>query len=64
MKRVTYDVQGGCYLCLNCFFSCPVGAISIEEDVSVHMDQEKCIGCGRCYDNCGGSAVVRIEHND
>jgi len=36
-----------------CVDLCPVGAISQEEDFSdIKVDNEKCIKCGTCVQNC------------
>jgi energy-converting hydrogenase B subunit K len=59
--KYKYRVSGGCVLCLMCVYECPVGAISIKEDVSTVIDEEKCIGCGSCYRNCQTGAIVREE---
>jgi len=56
-----YQVVGGCKLCLMCVYECPVDAISIQENVSVNIDADKCIGCGRCYRNCQAEAIERKE---
>lgn len=61
MKKYIYKVEGGCQLCLMCVYACPKGAISIIEDVSVQIDQDKCIGCGKCYHSCQPEAVLKIE---
>lgn len=56
-----YTVKGGCVLCLMCVYECPVGAISIKENVSAVIDANKCIGCGRCYKNCQAAAITPKE---
>ena len=53
-----YTVEGGCVLCLSCIYQCPVRAISIIEDVSVVIDKEKCLGCGKCAAVCQKEAIV------
>lgn len=35
-----------------CVDACPVGATWAEEDGSVQVDPEKCIGCGACVSAC------------
>ena len=60
MKK-TYTVKGGCVLCLNCVYQCPVRAITIIEDVSVVIDKNQCIGCGRCAKACQMEAIVESE---
>jgi Fe-S-cluster-containing hydrogenase component 2 len=44
-----------------CVYECPVGAISIIENVSTKIDEEKCLGCGRCFKNCQTGAIVKAE---
>ncbi|MBQ8528121.1 MAG: 4Fe-4S binding protein [Clostridia bacterium] len=44
-----------------CVYECPVGAITIEENVSTVIDPDKCIGCGSCYRNCQTGAIVKVE---
>ncbi|MBQ7336360.1 MAG: 4Fe-4S binding protein [Clostridia bacterium] len=61
MKK-TFTVKGGCVLCLNCVYQCPVRAISIIEDVSVAIDKEKCLGCGKCAKSCQMEAIVEIQN--
>ncbi len=58
-KKVRYRVAGGCALCMTCIYQCPVNAISLIEDVSAVIDQEKCIGCGSCYNACQPEAIVQ-----
>ena len=49
---------GVCVLCLSCVYQCAMRAISIIEDVSVVIDPEKCVGCGKCADVCQMEAIV------
>ena len=51
MKTI-YKVRGGCVLCLECYYTCPVRAITIIENVSARIDPDKCIGCNRCASVC------------
>ncbi|WP_459128991.1 4Fe-4S dicluster domain-containing protein [Guggenheimella bovis] len=43
-----------------CTVVCPVGAVSMGQDRS-HIDQEKCIKCGRCKETCPYSAIIKSE---
>lgn len=40
-----------------CKRSCPVDAISLDEDMIVVIDEEKCINCGQCIVNCPFGAI-------
>ena len=60
MKTV-YKVDGGCVLCLECYYACPVRAITIVEDVSAEIDPKKCIGCGKCCRDCQAEAIVPVS---
>ncbi|MFA6931362.1 MAG: 4Fe-4S binding protein [Lentisphaeria bacterium] len=57
MKK--YIIDRGCTRCDSCRWLCPVQAISFDLD-GAHIDQEKCIGCGICYDNCASEAIRKI----
>lgn len=57
--KTYYKVGGGCVLCLCCIYECPVGAISVNENVSAVIDKDKCIGCGRCCDGCQAEAIIQ-----
>ena len=60
MKRF-YKVRGGCVLYLMCVKECPKGAISIIEDVSVRIDPDKCVGCGKCANACQTESIVPVQ---
>lgn len=55
-------VSDQCQGCLAhpCKEVCPKGAISIKDGKS-HVDQDKCIKCGRCVDVCPYGAIIRME---
>lgn len=44
-----------------CKKSCPVGAISTDENGIVTIDDEKCIHCGACIKNCPFGALSEIS---
>lgn len=44
-----------CTLCGKCASVCPLGIISIDEEV--HIDEDRCLGCGVCVRACGFSAL-------
>lgn len=60
MAKTIYRVNGGCVLCMTCLYECPMQAIRLEENVSAVIDEEKCIGCGQCYNACQPSAIVKV----
>lgn len=62
--KYKYQVGGGCVLCLMCVYSCPMKAISIMENVSTVIDESKCVGCGKCFDNCQTEAIIRVEQEE
>lgn len=41
-----------------CKRSCPVNAISLDDDMIVVIDEEKCISCGQCVVNCPFGAIA------
>lgn len=54
-----YTVSEGCRGCIShkCQESCPVGAIEIGSNRKAHINQEKCLECGKCYKSCPYSAI-------
>lgn len=55
-----YTVNQGCCICGECLFQCSVGAITIDKN-GAHINAEKCIGCGSCYNNCASEAISETE---
>jgi uncharacterized Fe-S center protein len=53
MPWVNGEMCTGCGTCLE---ECPVGAITLEEDVAV-IEDEKCVRCGKCHEVCPVEAV-------
>ena len=55
-------VTDNCRGCLAhpCVSVCPVKAVSFENGKS-HIDQDKCVRCGRCKDVCPYSAIVKYD---
>jgi pyruvate formate lyase activating enzyme len=47
-------------LCDGCYWVCPAKAIYMEGN-RMKIDQEKCIHCGKCYDNCPNEAISIYE---
>ncbi len=58
MKR--YEVTRGCTFCATCIYECPVEAIAMGLE-GARIDQEACIACGVCRENCASEAIVEIE---
>ncbi len=57
--RITDSCQG----CLShpCMNICPKDAIYLDKDQHCHIDQDKCIKCGRCFSQCPYHAISKIE---
>lgn len=56
-----FFVTDGCQGCLAhpCVDSCPKMAICLDPDRKAHIDQAKCIKCGRCDKVCSYNAIIR-----
>jgi 2-oxoglutarate ferredoxin oxidoreductase subunit delta len=57
----TYAVDTSkCSLCLTCVSVCGQHAISVVGSGTseyVHIDEDRCIGCGKCYNSCTYKAI-------
>jgi Fe-S-cluster-containing hydrogenase component 2 len=53
MPWVSEEMCVGCTVCVE---ECPVGAISMADEVA-RIDEVECIRCGRCHDVCPEDAV-------
>jgi Pyruvate/2-oxoacid:ferredoxin oxidoreductase delta subunit len=55
-----------CFSCGSCVALCPVEAISIDEDLSVQFDKEKCVGstCSICVDACPARAIKSVRQTN
>jgi len=51
-----YAVTRGCTKCGWCVHECPAGAI-LWDKTGAHIDPDKCVGCGKCYENCASEAI-------
>lgn len=59
--KAKYRVDGGCALCMTCIYQCPIQAITLIEDVSAVIDEDKCLGCGKCFNVCQPGAIIKVE---
>lgn len=52
--------------CNPCETSCPVGAITIGDDINRRpvLDPALCTGCGQCVHSCPGLAIHVVSVND
>ena len=55
-----YEVTNACQGCLarHCSHACPKGAIYFEHG-QAHIDQTKCIKCGKCLETCKFGAIEK-----
>lgn len=53
---MAYVIGGDCIQCGACVDTCPVGAISNEDDKFV-ISADACISCGSCADGCPVGAI-------
>ena len=56
------DVTSNCRRCIAhpCINVCPVNAITMGKN-QTHIDQDKCIKCGRCRDACPYNAIIQYD---
>lgn len=40
---------------------CPKDAIYLDENKRCHIDQSKCIKCGKCFNQCPYRAISKVE---
>ena len=57
--RITDSCQG----CIShpCMNVCPKDAIYLDKEKHCHIDQSKCIKCGKCFNQCPYRAISYIE---
>ena len=56
---ISFNITDDCRGCTACARKCPVGAISGEKQEKHFINQDVCIRCGRCEENCKFDAIVR-----
>ena len=64
-KLIEVDAEK-CFSCGSCVALCPVEAISIDKDLSVKFDKEKCVGstCSICVDACPARAIKSVKQTN
>lgn len=63
-ESVVVDTGCECNLCRKCLKACREGAITLNEDRTVIIDQEKCVDCGLCARVCptGSIKIDRVGY--
>jgi ferredoxin len=56
-----YFVTTGCNGCHVCKVVCPQKAI-FYGDCKMEIDQDKCVQCGTCYEECPNSAISETDY--
>lgn len=58
-KLVKFEITDACKGCTKCARNCPVDAISGAIREKHVINQDKCIKCGACIDNCSFKAIIK-----
>lgn len=68
MNSTVYAVESKCRGCNKCIFSCPVEDANVsyvkDGESKTHVDEKKCIMCGRCIDVCDHDARDYSDDTD
>ena len=56
---ISFNITDDCRGCTACARKCPLGAISGNKKEKHFINQDVCIRCGRCEENCKFDAIVR-----
>ncbi len=60
---VAHVLEEECIGCGTCEERCPVGAVTVVDQVAV-VDADRCIGCGVCTPTCSGEGAIRLRVRD
>ena len=55
-----YAVVSGCVGCDVCRWLCKFEAITFDHN-GAHIDPNKCIGCGKCIENCQSYSIKMVS---
>ena len=55
-----YAVVAGCVGCDVCRWLCKAEAITFDHN-GAHVDPEKCVGCGKCVENCQSYSIKMVN---
>lgn len=61
LKEAYYVAPEGCISCQLCVGSCPVQAISMDENGKAVIDPELCINCGICAGSCPVGTIKPLD---
>ncbi len=64
-KLIEVDTEK-CISCGSCVSLCPVEAITLDDELSVVFNKEKCVGstCSACVDACPARAIKSVKQSN